>query len=319
MANTTLSKDSIGAYLTEIGRTPRLTHEEELILGRTIQQHMQLEDMRASLAESLDREPSQAEWAEAAQLSVEELKRVVQAGKRAKNRMVRANLRLVVSIAKKYQKSQLEFMDLVQEGAIGLQRGTEKFDPSKGYRFSTYAYWWIRQAMTRAIAEKSRTIRLPINVNEKLTKLRKAQRQLAKVHKRPATIAELSEALSMPKEKVRNLLLQSRDPLSLDLRMGEKQDTSLSDLLEDDGPTPQDYVAESSLREDLRGLMSHLSAAQQQVLTLRYGLNSGVKMSFAKIGEQMGISRQRGRQIEREALKRMRYHQNDVSAYLAVS
>ncbi|MBE9067977.1 RNA polymerase sigma factor, RpoD/SigA family [Leptolyngbya cf. ectocarpi LEGE 11479] len=314
-----LSKDSIGAYLTEIGRTPRLTHEEELLLGRAIQQHMQLEDIRASLAESLEHEPSQAEWADAAQLSVEALEQTIKAGQRAREKMVKANLRLVVSIAKKYQKSQLEFMDLIQEGAIGLQRGAEKFDPGKGYRFSTYAYWWIRQAMTRAIAEKSRIIRLPINVNEKITKLRRAQRQLAKTHKRPATIAELSEVLSMPKEKVRNLLLQSRDPLSLDLRMGEKQDTSLSDMLEDDGPTPQEYVVESSLKEDLRGLMTHLSGAQQQVLTLRYGLNSGVKMSFAKIGDQMGISRQRVRQIEREALKRMRYHQTDVSAYLAVS
>ncbi|MEO0348487.1 MAG: RpoD/SigA family RNA polymerase sigma factor [Cyanobacteria bacterium P01_A01_bin.15] len=313
------STDSIGAYLKEIGRTPLLSREEELILGRAVQKCIQIETLRESLAASLGHTPSQGQWADAADVSIEELRQIRQAGQRAKRKMIKANLRLVVSIAKKYQKHQLEFMDLVQEGAIGLQRGVEKFDPSKGYRFSTYAYWWIRQAMTRAIAEKSRTIRLPININEKLTKLRKVQRQLAKSLKRPATIAELAQALELPAEKVRDLLLQSRDPLSLDLRIGEKQDTSLGDMLEDDGVTPQEYAAQSSLKEDLRQLMTHLSQVQQQVITLRYGLNSGVHLSFSKVGKQMGISRQRVRQIEREALKRMRRHQTDVGAYLAAS
>ncbi|MEO1510031.1 MAG: sigma-70 family RNA polymerase sigma factor, partial [Cyanobacteria bacterium J06633_23] len=156
MANISLSKDSVDAYLKEIGRTPLLTQEEEVTLGRAVQKHMELEAIKLSLQESLGTPPAVEEWAKAADLSLDALRKVVKAGQRAKHKMVKANLRLVVSIAKKYPRQGLELMDLVQEGAIGLQRGVEKFDPAKGYRFSTYAYWWIRQAMTRVIAEKSR-------------------------------------------------------------------------------------------------------------------------------------------------------------------
>ena len=221
MANLPMSTDSVNVYLKEIGRTPLLTREEEVTLGRAVQHLMQLETVKASLQDTLGYTPSREEWAAAAGLSTAELERVIRVGKRAKSKMVQANLRLVVSIAKKYLKHGLEIMDLVQEGSIGLQRGVEKFDPGKGYRFSTYAYWWIRQAMTRAIAEKSRTIRLPIHINEKLTKLRKKQRQLSQTLKRPATVAELAEELSLKPQEIRNLLQQGRQPLSLDLRIGE--------------------------------------------------------------------------------------------------
>ncbi|MGD1857439.1 MAG: RpoD/SigA family RNA polymerase sigma factor [Leptolyngbyaceae cyanobacterium] len=317
MANASLSTDSIDAYLKEIGRTPLLTREEEVTLGRAVQTHMQLEDTRLELQETLGHSPTAAQWAEAVGLSTAELDRIVKAGQRAKAKMVKANLRLVVSVAKKYMRQRLELMDLVQEGAIGLQRGVEKFDPAKGYRFSTYAYWWIRQAMTRAIAEKSRTIRLPININDKLTKLRKKQRQLSQEPQRPATVSELAEALSLEPEKVRDLLQQNRQPLSLDLRIGDSESTNLGDLLEDDNPTPQEYATQSSLKEDLWGLISDLTPQQQRVITLRFGLHSGSRMSLAQIGKLMDISRERVRQIEREALRRMRRHRNDVRAYLA--
>lgn len=317
MATLSLLADSTNAYLKEIGRTPLLTREEEVTLGRAVQQHMQLEDIRLGLETALGHAPSNEQWAEAAALSVTELEKAVRAGQRAKNKMVQANLRLVVSIAKKYLKQGLELMDLVQEGSIGLQRGVEKFDPAKGYRFSTYAYWWIRQAMTRAIAEKSRTIRLPIHINERLTKLRRKQRQLAQKLKRPATIAELAQELSVETQEIRDLLQQGRQPLSLDLRIGDNENTQLGDLIEDDSLTPQDYTTQTSLKEDIWGLISYLSPQQKTVITLRYGLSTGIHLSLAKVGKKMGISRERVRQLEREALRKMQRHQTDVRAYLA--
>ena len=312
-----VSADMVRTYLHEIGRVPLLTHEQEIVYGKQVHRMMHLFSTKESLTEQLNREPTQAEWAAAAQLDEPELVRLIQEGERAKRRMIEANLRLVVAIAKKYQKRNMEFLDLIQEGSLGLERGVEKFDPMMGYKFSTYAYWWIRQAITRAIAQQARAIRLPIHITEKLNKIKKTQRELAQTLGRSATPAEIATALDLSPAQIREYLLIARQPVSLDLRVGDNQDTELQDLLEDQGISPETHTTQDLLRQDLGNLLAELTPQQREVIVLRYGLSDGHELSLAKVGERMNISRERVRQLEHQALNHLRRRQNRVREYIA--
>ncbi len=309
--------DMIRAYLQEIGRVPLLTYDQEVTYGRQVQHMMKLLDTRDKLTKTLRREPTLAEWATKVTMEPRELEKLLEQGRRAKQIMIEANLRLVVSIAKKYQKRNLELLDLIQEGSLGLERGVEKFDPTKGYKFSTYAYWWIRQAITRAIAQQSRAIRLPIHITEKLNKIKRTQRELSQHLGRAATPGEIAKALELEPEQVRDYLLMSRRPISLDVRVGDNQDTELQELLEDHSASPDDYTLQQSLRQDLETLMLDLTAQQRQVLNLRFGLEQGSGLSLAKVGERMNLSRERVRQLERQALDHLRRRRSLVQEYLA--
>ena len=313
----TLKADTVRDYLQAMGRIPMLTHEQEIQYGNQVQQLMQLEALKAELADTLDRQPTHAEWAAEARLEVLELKQILKRGDRAKNRMVEANLRLVVSVAKKYLNRGVDFLDLIQEGNIGLQRGVEKFDPGKGYRFSTYAYWWIRQAITRSISQTSRTIRLPVHIVEKLNKLKKAQRQLGQKLGRAANVEELAAETKLKPEDVRSYLRYSRLPISLDVRVGDSGDTELGDLLEDTRASAEDYVLQRSLKADITALIDKLNPNEQTVLSLRYGLDSGSKgLTLRKIATMLDLSPERVRQIERAALKKLRQQQRGLHEYL---
>ncbi|MEH2304150.1 RNA polymerase sigma factor, RpoD/SigA family [Nostoc sp.] len=315
--NTRFTADMVRTYLREIGRVPLLTREQEIVYGKQVQQMMTLIDAKEVLAKKLHREPEMSEWADVVQQSETEVQQTVAQGKRAKQKMIEANLRLVVAIAKKYQKRNMEFLDLIQEGTLGLERGVEKFDPMRGYKFSTYAYWWIRQAITRAIAQQGRTIRLPIHITEKLNKIKKVQRELAQTLGRSPTPAEIAKELELEPAQIREYLNMARQPVSLDVKVGDNQDTELQEMLEDGGPSPEYYTNQEFLRQDLNNLLAELTPQQREVLALRFGLEDGNEMSLAKVGERLNLSRERVRQLEHQALAHLRRRRANVQEYVA--
>jgi RNA polymerase nonessential primary-like sigma factor len=309
--------DTIRAYLHEIGRVPLLTHEEEISFGKQVQQMMHLQEKKENLQLLQEAPVSNTEWANHVQLSEVDLQHILQRGAAAKKKMIEANLRLVVAIAKKYQKRNLEFLDLIQEGSLGLERGVEKFDPTRGYKFSTYAYWWIRQAITRAIAQQARSIRLPIHITEKLNKIKKTQRELSQELGRNPTTLEIAQALSLEPNQIREYLNISRQPISLDARVGDNQDTELSELLEDASASPESYTVQDNLRQELQGILAELTPQQRLVLTLRFGLEGDAEMSLAKVGEILNLSRERVRQLEHQALSHLRRCHGSFRDYVA--
>ncbi len=302
-------EDNIGAFFKEMARYPLLTAEEEIILANDVKLMLQVETTKKKLAEEKQQPPTPAEIAAALELeSPRQLDLLLYRGKVAKRKMIRSNLRLVVSIAKRYLNRGVPFLDLIQEGAIGLNRATEKFDPNKGYKFSTYAYWWIRQAITRTIANDARTIRLPIHIVEKLNKLKKAQRNLKQNLQRNPSETELAKELKTSVSQLRQLLELRRQSLSLNHRVGKAEDTELVDLLEDsDLQLPEERMNETMMRQEITDVLDDvLTQREKDVICLRYGLSTSQPYTLEEVGGMFSLSRERVRQIQSKAMRKLR-------------
>ena len=308
-----LSGDSVRSYLRDIGRIPLLEHDEEILLGRQVQRLMEIKS-----CEDLLGTPTKEELANSLEITQKELRKQIKDGERAKDKMVTANLRLVVSVAKKYTKRNMELLDIIQEGTIGLVRGVEKFDPGRGYKFSTYAYWWIRQGITRAIAEKSRAIRLPIHVTENLNKLKKAQRELSQLNGEMPNVFQLAEYLDFTVDDIKDLMCKARQPTSLEIKIGENRDTALIDLLEDETQLPDHLLERQFIKEDIRELIENLPEMQAAVISMRYGIGEDVfePMSMTAIGQVLNMSRDRVRTLEQKAIRALREADSEINCYL---
>tara|TARA_Y100001968_G_C19438824_1_gene761360 strand:+ start:973 stop:1995 length:1023 start_codon:yes stop_codon:yes gene_type:complete len=295
--NGRLGTDAIGFYLSSIGRIPLLTAAEEIELAHHVQKMKGLLDIPKE--KQTRREKHQ-----------------IRMGKRARDRMMAANLRLVVSVAKKYQNQGLELLDLVQEGAIGLERAVDKFDPAMGYKFSTYAYWWIRQGMTRAIDNSARTIRLPIHISEKLSKMRRISRELSHRFGRQPNRLELSNAMGIEPEDLEDLVAQSAPCASLDAHArGEEDRSTLGELIPDPNSNEtMEGMDRSIQKEHLGGWLSQLNEREQKILKLRFGLDGEEPLTLAEIGRQINVSRERVRQLEAKAILKLRVMTNDQQA-----
>jgi len=304
----TSSDDNVGAFFKEMARYPLLKPEEEVELAHNVKFLVKIDQLQEKLQEQLGCKPTKAELAQAANLTESQLAYRLYQGRIAKRKMIRSNLRLVVSIAKRYLNRGVPFLDLIQEGALGLNRAAEKFDPEKGYKFSTYAYWWIRQAITRTIANDARTIRLPIHIVEKLNKLKKAQRELKQKLQRNPTEWELAEALEINRGSLRHLLQLRRRSLSLNHRVGKGEDTELVDLLEDNElRLPEEQMNESMMRQEIWDVLSDvLTEREKDVISLRYGLASSEPYTLEEVGGMFNLSRERVRQIQSKAMRKLR-------------
>jgi RNA polymerase primary sigma factor len=301
------TEDSIRLYLQEIGRIRLLRADEEIELARKIADLLELERVREKLHAELEREPQQKEWASAVEMEPIQFRSRLYQGRRAKDKMVQSNLRLVVSIAKKYMNRGLSFQDLIQEGSLGLIRAAEKFDHEKGYKFSTYATWWIRQAITRAIADQSRTIRLPVHLYETISRIKKTTKLLSQKMGRKPTEEEIATKMEMTIEKLRFIAKSAQLPISLETPIGKEEDSRLGDFIEADGEMPEDQVSKNLLREDLESVLDTLSPRERDVLRLRYGLDDGRMKTLEEIGQIFNVTRERIRQIEAKALRKLRH------------
>jgi RNA polymerase nonessential primary-like sigma factor len=313
-------------------REALLKQEKELASNQEAIKELQtLEGLQRQEANHFCHWPTKQEWALAAGLTLSELqnkidtgykawgaligidpgelKQALRDGRRAKDQMIQANLRLVVAVAKKYQQRGIELLDLVQEGTLGLERAVEKFDPKRGFRFSTYSYWWIRQSITRAIATQSRTIRLPAHVTEKLNRIKRVQQEIASKQGRLASIADLAKELGMSQENVRLTLMRVPRSISLETPVGQEQGTLLGDLLEDGNATPEEELTRNQLHNDLEILLDELSSREATVIRRRFGLEDDTPQTLTQIGEAMHLSRERVRQIETHALLKLRQPQ----------
>ena len=301
------TEDSIRVYLQEIGRIRLLRPDEEIELARKIADLLQLEELAAQFEVDNGHLPDNKEWAALVEMPLIKFRRRLMLGRRAKEKMVQSNLRLVVSIAKKYMNRGLSFQDLIQEGSLGLIRAAEKFDHEKGYKFSTYATWWIRQAITRAIADQSRTIRLPVHLYETISRIKKTTKTLSQEFGRKPTEEEIAESMEMTIEKLRFIAKSAQLPISLETPIGKEEDSRLGDFIEADIENPEQDVAKNLLREDLEGVLATLSPRERDVLRLRYGLDDGRMKTLEEIGQIFDVTRERIRQIEAKALRKLRH------------
>ena len=301
------TEDSIRVYLQEIGRIRLLRPDEEIELARKIADLLHLEELAAQFESDNGKYPDTKEWAALVDMPVIRFRRRLMLGRRAKEKMVQSNLRLVVSIAKKYMNRGLSFQDLIQEGSLGLIRAAEKFDHEKGYKFSTYATWWIRQAITRAIADQSRTIRLPVHLYETISRIKKTTKVLSQEFGRKPTEEEIAESMEMTIEKLRFIAKSAQLPISLETPIGKEEDSRLGDFIEADIENPEQDVAKNLLREDLEGVLATLSPRERDVLRLRYGLDDGRMKTLEEIGQIFDVTRERIRQIEAKALRKLRH------------
>jgi len=290
------SDDTVGLYLKEMARVPLLTTEEEVDLARRLEAgNRSAEKLRRMKTQP---EPSDREAMEA----------VIEDGKLAREHLIKANTRLVVSIAKKYMGQGVPFLDLIQEGNLGLMKAVEKFDYRRGYRFSTYATWWIRQTITRAIADQGRTIRVPVHMSDRIRRLYKTARQLEQTHGRKPTPEEIASVLGIEPRKVQWMLKVSWQPLSLEHPVGEEEDSELGSFIEDDStPTPTQSVYDNLLREKVEEVLATLTPREARILRLRFGLQNGRSYTLEEVGQKFGLTRERIRQIEGKALRRLRH------------